>query len=178
MRRALHILVLAGLASCDAPGAVPDPDAAGPSPVVLGTTSGDLTAFLPLVGEQTLVAGAQGGYHVWLRLRLARMGMRDVRVHRTARRSADARLILDTEGVLSVGEAGPDGVWELPGDKSIPTFMCPSPIGVAVQGQPLRLEVTVSDAQTGEALGTGTAEFTPRCPDGDQAAHCVDICSG
>jgi hypothetical protein len=56
--------------------------------------------------------------------------------------------------------------------------MCPTPIGVAVRDQPLHLEVVLTDLASGVVLGTGAADFVPRCPEGDQLAHCIDICSG
>jgi hypothetical protein len=55
--------------------------------------------------------------------------------------------------------------------------MCPTPIGVRVQDEPMRLEVQMT-SETGELLGTADAEYTPRCPDGDQLAFCERICEG
>jgi hypothetical protein len=169
----LTLVVLAGCASegatfPDAPGAD-----AGSVALVLGTTATDGSGFFPLAGDQTLVSGSQGGFHVWLKVRVGHAGGA-LTLHRTARRVADDRLILDTQGAVLV-EAGDGGTWEMP--SAIPSFMCPTPIGVAVRDQAIRLVATLLD-EGGATLATASAEFTPHCPDGAELQHCLDICSG
>ncbi len=169
MRR---ILVLA-LAACGADPAVPG-DAATAA-IVLGTVASDGTGFEPMTGDQPLIPGAQGGFHVWLKYRVAGIAPGTVRVVRTVRRVADGRLILMTDGAQDIGAAGTDGWWELPAP--VPSFMCPAPLGVRVNDELVRFDVTLVDPTSGATLVEGTADATPRCPaDGDQAAHCLAIC--
>lgn len=169
-------LLLLFLSACaaDAGGAAdaPSPDA-GSVELVLGTTAADGSGFLPLAGDQTLVSGSQGGFHVWLKVRVGHASGA-LALHRTARRVSDAKLILDTQGALQV-DAVAGGTWEQP--SAIPSFMCPTPIGVAVRDQAVRLEATLLDP-LGATLAAASAEFTPRCPDGAELEHCLDICSG
>jgi hypothetical protein len=146
----------------------------GAAEVTLGTTALDGSGFYPLAGDQPLVPGAQGGYHVWLKYRVQGMAPGSVRVTRTARRVSDDRLLLTTEGTEELGPADEaTGYWELP--RALPSFMCPTPIGVQVRDEAVHFEVVVKNAD-GTLLGTGDAEATPRCADGDQ--HCIQICSG
>ena len=143
--------------------------------VTLGTTALDGTGFLPLEGDQPLVPGAQGGFHIWLKYRVMGMPVGKVKVHREARRVSDNHLLLTTDGVQEIGEPGPDGTWELP--EPIPSFMCPSPIGVQVQDQPARFELRL-ESEDGMPLGEGSAIATPRCPDTAQKQFCEKICAG
>ena len=68
--------------------------------------------------------------------------------------------------------------YELP--DAVPSFMCPTPIGVAVRDETVRFDVKLLDAETEEVLVETTAEATPRCPpEGDpQRTYCLQICSG
>lgn len=169
--RALLIPLLAGLLTgCG--GTMPP----GMGSVALGTTALDGTGFLPLQGNQTLVEGAQGGFHVWLKYRVRGMAPGEVDVKRTVRRISDNRLILTTEGQVQVGAAGADGYWELP--NALPSFMCPTPIGVRVQDEPVVFDVVISTEDGMTVLGQGTAEATPRCPTDAQQAFCEKICDG
>lgn len=176
MRLLPLLLVVAAACAADAADAgaedAPRPDAGGVE-LVLGTTAADGSGFFPLTGDQTLVAGAQGGFHVWLKVRVSHASGA-LALHRTARRVSDAKLILDTQGALQV-DAVAGGTWEQP--SAIPSFMCPTPIGVAVRDQAVRLEATLLDS-VGATLAAASAEFTPRCPDGAELQHCLDICSG
>lgn len=147
--------------------------------LTLGTTATtDGSGFVPLTGEQPLVPGAQGGFHLWLKMRVAGMAPRAVRAQRTARRVSDGRLLLTTEQVLEVGAPGPEGYWELP--VAIPSFMCPSPIGVSVVDTPARFMVRFVDDDGRTVLVEENAEATPVCPpEGDpQREFCYRICTG
>jgi hypothetical protein len=93
----------------------------------------------------------------------------------TIRRVSDDRLVLTAMRQQDLGAAGDSGYWEVPA--AIPAFMCPSPIGVQVRDLPMRLKLDMSTAD-GAPMATTTSDFTPHCPDGDQAAHCQDSCSG
>ena len=106
----------------------------GMGSITLGTTNHDGSGFVTLEGDQTLVPGAQGGFHVWLKYRVKGMSPGKVMVKRTVRRVSDNPLLLTTEGAQMVGEPAVDGSWELP--TAIPSFMCPSPLGVKVFDAP------------------------------------------
>jgi len=167
------VTLLAAAGGCTAP---PPPSSIQ---LTLGTTATtDGSGFTPLTGAQPLVPGAQGGFHIWLKLRVAGMAPRAVKVERTARRVSDNRLLLTTEQVLDVGAAGPDGYWELP--TAIPSFMCPSPIGVSVVDTPARFTVRFVDDDLKTILVEESAEATPECPpEGDpQREFCYRICTG
>src|SRR5262245_18134658 len=117
MRRLAMLIVLL----CGCGGTTPPP---GMASLSLGGTALDGSGFLPLGGDQTLVAGAQGGFHVWLKYRISGMTPQMVRVHRGARRVSDDRLLLTTDGVLDIGAPSSAGYWELP--TAVPSFMCPT----------------------------------------------------
>lgn len=170
MKLALPLLLVA---ACGDSVARPD---APQTALEIGTVSNDSASFLPMAGDQTLVAGAQGGFHVWLTYRVAGVRPGETRVIRTVRRVADDRLILFTDGVQDIGAAGPDGWWQLPA--ALPSFMCPAPIGVKVNDSLVQFDVKLVDPESMATLAEGTAEATPRCPEGAQMAHCVDICDG
>ena len=165
------------LACCLACGDVDTaPDAAtGSMELELGTVDGDGLGFLPLAGDQPLVPGSQGGFHVWVKYRVRGHAARTVMVHRTARRISDDRLILRADGAAELGAPGSDGSWVL--ENPVPSFMCPSPLGVKVFDVPVRFTIQLTDPQTGETLATGTAEAVPRCP-AEYLDFCVRICSG
>jgi hypothetical protein len=147
----------------------------GPGVIDIGTAALDGTGFLPLTGDQTLVPGSQGGFHIWIKYNLKNMGPGRLQVKRTARRVSDDRLLLTADGTVDVGAPGPDGFWDLP--NAIPSFMCPSPLGVNIIGEPTVFDVVILD-EAGNSLAEGSAEATPLCPTGDQAAFCQQICSG
>ena len=170
-------LLLLALAACGDPVAPPAVDAP-PARVVVGTVDASKQGFVPMAGDQTLVAGAQGGFHVWLKYRVVGLQARTVRVLRTVRRVADDRLILKTDDIVDLGAPGADGYWELPAP--VPSFMCPAPLGVQVNDQPVRFEVQLVDPDSSATLADGTAGATPRCPTADATQHafCVSICSG
>src|SRR4051812_4115325 len=103
MLRVLSMAVLltltAGLAACGNP--TPQPPAMGS--IALGTTTLDGTGFLPLEGDQILVPGAQGGFHVWLKYKVTGMTAGAVTVKRTVRRVSDNKLVLTTMGAQDLG---------------------------------------------------------------------------
>jgi hypothetical protein len=171
MRGLVHCLVL--LAGCAAETAQPPPPDATNIVVTLGTLGAD-GGFAALAGDQTLVPGAQGGFHVWLEYEITGMAAGQVNVLRTARRISDGKLILKTTNQVMV-QPDPSGFWMTP--NALPNFMCPAPIGVQVNDQPIHFELQISD-DAGNLLATGTADATPHCPDGDQHDFCVMICSG
>jgi hypothetical protein len=172
-------IALAALAGCGAGGgttAPADMTRSAVAEILLGGTAADGSGFVPMGGDQTLVPGSQGGFHVWLKYRVAGMPIERLKVHRETRRVDDHALILLTDGTQEVGAPGPDGYWELP--TALPSFMCPTPLGITVIDQ--RVVFTVDIASPGgEPLAHGTAEATVRCPTtGSDAEFCARICSG
>lgn len=172
-------IALALLASCDEgvdPPGEPDAGTQRRMVLALGTVDGTGHGFLSLDGDQPLVPGAQSGFHVWLKYRVAGHHEGAVRVKRTARRVSDGKAVLITEGAQQLGPPGADGWWEIP--DPIPSFMCPSPLGVNIVGEKLRFTIELDDPDTGEALGSASAEVTPHCPEDDQKDWCMRICTG
>jgi hypothetical protein len=161
-------------------GVMPPPqpvDASSPDPVevTLGGANPDISGFTTLAGDITMIPGGQGGFHVWVKYRVTGAGAEVVLISYTARRISDDRLILKNNISAQLGAPGSEGYWESP--IPIPAFMCPSPLGIAVQDQPLKLDFEVRDTN-GALRGGASATFTPRCPGDDQATHCVAICNG
>lgn len=181
MRRLLLIAALASTAACGGGGVPPD------TSVHIGTATPSQTdpaqlVYLPLEDdtELTLEPGAQGGFHVFMHLRveeaaIAGMGERPL-VQRWARR-------VDTEELVSrakrthafVPVPGDPSMLEL--DAAVPLFLCPTPIGIAVGDQPLNLRILISSDEDSPGL-EAEVRFTPRCPKGDQAEFCRNICFG
>ncbi len=165
------LVVLVVAAGCGTPQ--PPPSTAK---LELGTVASDGTGFLPLVGDQPLISGAQGGFHVWLKYRVTGLTAETVTVHREARRVMDHHLVLTTDGVQDVGTPNTDGSWELP--MALPSFMCPSPLGVKVMDEAILfdVEMKLEDGSTIKA----TSEATPHCPPVGDPQHdfCSRICSG
>ena len=175
MLLALVLMVLA-LTGCDGGGSKAMP---GAIEVTLGTSALDGSGFLPLSGDQTLVPGAQGGFHIWVRWKVANMSQQKVHAQRTVRRISDNALILTTENADQVGSPDADGWWQLP--SALPSFMCPTPIGVQVQDEAVKFDLTLKADDNGEpgaTLGETTATATPRCPTDDQLQFCERICDG
>jgi hypothetical protein len=144
--------------------------------VALGGTAPDGSGFVALGGDVTLIAGAQGGFHVWVKYRATGMRAETITVTPTARRRSDGRLVLrGAPRFDTIGAVGPDGTWEAPAP--LPAFMCPSPIGVRIQDEAILFHLDLADAE-GVPLGSAEAVATPRCPDGPQAAFCNSICTG
>lgn len=171
MTRVACALVLLGLTGCGG-----DPPVA-PVDASVGGAGAAAVELVPLVDggdDVTLVAGAQGGFHVWLdwRLRGVPAGS-TVTLERRAFRVADEAVVLRFDGAVDVGAPGDDG-WFAPLDP-IPMFMCPSPIGVSVVDVPIRFELHVL-AGAGELARTAVT-LTPRCPDA-QRDFCTRICTG
>src|SRR5262249_45212938 len=52
--------------------------------------------------DVTLVEGAQGGFHVWLKYRVTEMGSGNQHLERTAHRAEDGQLVLRTDGNVVV----------------------------------------------------------------------------
>jgi hypothetical protein len=163
-------LLLAGLAGCAGGMTEPPP---GDGRLTLGTIAAD-GSFAPLTEGQdtTLVEGAQGGFHVWMKFRAHDVPAGDATLYRTAHRLSDEKLVLRTQGAQTMGAPDADGYWELPA--ALPMFMCPSPIGISVIDVPITFEIAVEGAG-GRASGEVT--LVPRCP-AENADFCQRICTG
>ena len=144
--------------------------------VALGGATLDGSGFVALAGDVSLIAGAQGGFHVWTKYRVTGGPTGTVHVAYTIRRASDDRLILTAQRQQDIGPPGDAGYWELP--TAMPAFMCPSPVGVQVQDLPMRLDLQISASDGGPLLGEAQTEFTAHCPEGAQAEFCATICSG
>jgi hypothetical protein len=171
------LLALAAALSLGGCGGAPE-KMPGAAQVELGTAASDGTGFLPLSGDQTLVPGAQGGFHVWVKWKVEGLSPEKVHAQRTVRRTSDNALILTTEGAVEVGDPS-DGWWELP--SALPSFMCPTPIGVRVQDEEVKFDLVITADDNGEPgakLGETTATATPRCPGDSEMAFCQQICDG
>ncbi|MCB9650259.1 MAG: hypothetical protein H6730_27275 [Deltaproteobacteria bacterium] len=179
--RTLPLITLLGLAACGGttpPGPGPDPS----NEVSVGTgAQGGSGPFVPLEDgvELTLEPGAQGGFHVYIDVQVdeaavAGMGERPL-VKRVARRDPAGDLVSRSERTHVFIPSATAGKVELEG--VVPLFLCPTPIGIPVADETIELEVEISkDAETPGVKGT--LRFIPRCPEGDQAEFCRNICFG
>ena len=157
--------------------ASPSPDLAPPGPLssavlVLGGVDAS-SQWVDFTDGQdvTLVEGAQGGFHVWMKWRVAEMSDGTVTMERTARRAEDGQLVLRTSGSVMVGPNGPAQPYESP--VPMPMFMCPSPIGLSVIDRPIIFRVELKDWAAKEIT------LVPHCPsDPTQNAFCMKICTG
>jgi hypothetical protein len=181
-------LALATLfAACACSGGGPDPSGAdaggsadasheGSGELLLGGAEDTGTGFVDLIdgADAALIAGAQGGYHVWTSLR-ARGIEGELRIEREARRMSDGVLVLKVpvQELLVPGEAMEDW-WQQP--DAWANFMCPSPVGIQVYDQEVQFTVQVTTVD-GDFLAEDRIILVPRCPAGDEA-NCHDRCAG
>jgi len=175
------------LAACGGDGAVEpgEPDAAvGSAELILGGASADGSGFTPVEDgdDVTLIGGAQGGFHVWTGLRVRGAAGR-LHLERQARRQSDDKLVLRAStAVVEIPIQSGDGWWELPdGDErdALPSFMCPTPIGIRVRDETLVIRAQLLD-EDDRLLDEDTLTLVPRCPvdDAGEAEFCAEICSG
>lgn len=175
-----HLLIMAvALAAGGAAGCLgSDPPEPGQVEVQAGSAApDDGLGFLEVEDGTpvTLVPGAQGGFHVWLGMRVHGISGR-VTVERAARRASDQALVFRglPQG-LEIPEEALDGWWDSP--VAAPAFMCPSPIGIQVFDEALIFEVRLLDDDD-QPLAEDQLILIPGCPEGEQAAFCHDICAG
>lgn len=145
-----------------------------PADMEVGTAATDGTGFLPLSGTVSMVPGAQGGFHVWLKYRMKGVSPGTLTTKHTAHRVSDGHLVSLGSRVDDVGTPDADGWWETP--NATPNFLCPTPIGVNVIGEALQFEVDVTDEQ-GDPVCSATATATVECP-AAELAFCQQICAG
>lgn len=182
--RALPMVLGAALwAGCQPPETAPD---LGPTPgtLTLGTIDparfGD-NRWVDLADDQLvqLAPGAQGGFHVWVLYRIQGLAGR-VQVSRIADRlppdgSARQR-VLTTTGFLTLPSTD---LWQTP--DPIPSFMCPTPIGVSVLSAPIELSVRITDQDDStRTLAQAKVRLQEQCPPDTDPTHafCLRICQG
>ncbi len=159
---------------CDVDGEEPP---VGSEALQVGGADYQGTGFVELTDGQDveLVPGAQGGYHVWLNVRV-HGAEGSLYLRREARRVVDNVLVLrGLPAVVDVPAEAMTGWWESP--LAAPAFMCPSPIGIKVFDEELTFKVLLTD-RDGEVLTAEEVVLRPRCPEGDLNAHCRDVCAG
>jgi hypothetical protein len=154
----------------------PPPPPPGGETLALGAPAPDGTGFTPLSENQdvTLVEGAQGGFHVWMKYRLPNAVPERLDIDRTAHRVSDGALVLRAAGQVDVGAPGPDGAWETP--DPLRMFMCPTPVGIKIVDEAIHYEIDLLDAQM-TRVGHGEITLVPHCPQQNEQ-FCLQICSG
>jgi hypothetical protein len=157
--RWLLIVALAGCGSELSSGA--------PSLTLGGVAPGGAFVPLPDGADALLEPGAQGGFHVWLKVQLRDVPPMRAQATRTGRRVSDGALVLRATAAVDL----PAGA-----DAPSPMFMCPTPIGLSIVDQPIRLEVALSD-EAGSPVAAAALTVVPRCPD-EHRDFCLRICTG
>ncbi len=145
--------------------------------LVAGSAEYDGSGFVAVEdgSEVELIPGAQGGFHVWLNVRVQGVAG-ELYLEREARRVSDEQLVF--RGIpqyVDIPEDAMNQWWD--GDAATPAFMCPTPIGIKVYDEELIFNVWLTDGD-GEILAADELSLIPRCPSGDQAEFCREICSG
>jgi hypothetical protein len=170
-------IVLGVAAACDAVELEPEPDPDLLGEALAGSAGADGSGFVPVADgtEVELIPGAQGGFHVWLNVSVHGFaGI--VLFERRARRASDDVLVFrGLRQLIEVPDQAMDGWWDNP--YATPAFMCPSPIGIKVYDEELVFEIELTD-EDGEVLATDRLRLIPRCPEGEQAEFCRQICAG
>jgi hypothetical protein len=142
--------------------AVPPPENDMPIQLELGHRADGKFALYEPGQDVTLVAGAQGGFHVWLSYQMTPARSGSTMLERTAWR-ADGKLVL-----RSAGSIEPDG-------EPLPMFMCPAPVGLSVLDQPIEYRLRFLEGET--ELAKGSVTLVPHCP-ADNVELCQRICNG
>ena len=145
------------------------------SKLITGTTYLDGSGHLEIIDGQDveLAAGAQGGFHVWLSIRVE--GAKgQLFLDREARRTSDQKLILRGQKQLIEIPEG-ESWYQIP--DPIPALMCPSPIGIQVFDEEITFRVSLSNEEE-ETIATDTITLVPRCPTEEHREFCQSICKG
>jgi hypothetical protein len=169
VQRVVAFILLAGC-SAPPPGGHAVPDLA-PPPVA----AGEMTVLTLTDGQDdTLVEGAQGGFHVWMQYAVRDLPAGTYTLERSAHRASDGAVVLVFRGDVDIGAPAADGWWTAPAP--IPMFMCPSPIGISVVDVPIDFTLRLSDAGDSEQARAAIT-LVPRCPEA-QRDFCTRICTG
>src|SRR3954463_9139327 len=87
------------------PAPAPPPPGPGAEMAVLSLSDGQ---------DDTLVEGAQGGFHVWMQYAVRGLPPGTVTLERSAHRASDGAVVLVYRGDIDVGAADDDGWWTAP----------------------------------------------------------------
>jgi hypothetical protein len=179
-RRIVCLIGLA-LAAC---GSEPDPPVDpefGPLTIGGGLEDGS-SGFVELTNGQdvTLVPGAQGGFHVYLNVRVEEKSMGDqmaLYIDRKARRVDTDQLVSQARQLAPFEPSAEAGYFDTA--RPMLMFLCPAPAGIQVFDKTLIVKALgLLHHMDAEPIAEGTVTITPRCPEGGQRAFCEDICSG
>lgn len=143
----------------------------------IGGASADGIGFVEIAdgSDVQLIAGSQGGFHVWTGVRL-RGAAGELYLDREARLVSDGTVVLSAPGLyLDVPPLAPDEWWQR--QDAAPSFMCPAPVGIRLDGVEIELKAEIRD-ESGELLAEDRLVITPVCPGGDLADFCHSICEG
>jgi hypothetical protein len=145
--------------------------------VVAGNASAGGDDFIAAADgdDAELVAGAQGGFHVWINVRLKGTSGPVYLVHEARRVSDDTLVLRGNRQVMEVPDDAMEDWWESP--SAAPAFMCPSPIGIRIYDEEIRFTVEVRDTED-TPLASDEILLVPRCPAVEQHEFCIEICSG
>jgi hypothetical protein len=172
--RAHHLIVVAALAATGCSASPPPSSGEPPADFGPPEPPAQMSVLMLTDGQDaTLVAGAQGGFHVWLSYAV-RGAAGSFTLERDARRVSDGAVVLRYRGPIDVGAPDGDGWWTVP--SPIPMFMCPTPIGISIVDEPIAFSLRLlDDAEVEHARADIT--LVPRCPDA-QRDFCTRICTG
>jgi hypothetical protein len=158
------------LAACNG-GGLPPPPAVATGDVQVELADATFAALTD--GEQVaLVAGAQGGFHVWMSYRLSGVAAGRVTLERLAHRAQGGELVLRSSGTVDVA---PDASGAFSSPDPLPMFMCPTPVGLSIVDAPIVFELRFS--AEGAPLADRSVTLVPRCPDAAREL-CERICTG
>jgi hypothetical protein len=172
----------AGLAADAAVDGDAGPPLEGALEVGTGTEDG-APGFVTLTpgGEVPLAPGAQGGFHVYVNLRVdgdarARLGEAPI-VYREARRADTGQLVSRSRQRVEL-IASPTRPGHFESRSSMLMFLCPAPTGIAVFDQALDVRISASRTDDDPAPVVGETSLVPRCPETESRAFCLSICAG
>lgn len=175
----LMALLMVLLMACVADEPEPDPD---PEPVPglleIGTAIGEDGSGFAAIDDGTevpLTAGIQGGFHIWLNVKVSGIAG-EYYLEWDARRVVDDELVSRAiPQYIDVADDAMTDWWENP--RGMPSFMCPTPIGIKVYDEELYFDLRIVD-EDDQVMARDTLFVVARCPQGMHADFCRDICSG
>lgn len=139
--------------------------------IEIGVGSETLTVFEPLPddGVLPLYAGPQGGYHVFIQVRLVGLQSDSITLTRRLLDPDDLTLIRSQEATLPFACPAGETKWILSQDQL--TYICPSTApGYSSHDRDLLLDVTARDQD--DNVLPASAMIHPVCPEGDDT--CTD----
>jgi hypothetical protein len=172
------LLLASGCGAADDRGAgEPDAGLSGDIELVAGNAAADGAGFVAKADgdDADLISGAQGGFHVWISIRLHGAAGTYYAVHEARRVTDDVLVLRGNRIVLDIPAQSGDDWWESP--SASPAFLCPSPLGIQVFDVPIRFSVELRDVDD-TPLARDDLVLVPRCPSGDLGDFCHQICSG